>query len=195
MRRIWAATAALAIGLPAMASVAMAQSQNYPPPGYDQFPAGTPGTGPQAAPPSQPQDQGPPPAPPPPQGGQYAPPQGGQYAPPQGGQFAAPQGGQPGHLKGRARFDAANTTQDGRLTMAQAQAAHWMVVVRNFAAMDRDNKGYVTWQDIREFMKERRTQRESMGGGGPQGGPPQGGPQGGPPSGPPQGGPPGSGQY
>jgi hypothetical protein len=92
----------------------------------------------------------------------------------------APEGGRGGHHGGgaRARFEQANTTHDGRLTMQQAQAAGWQQVVRHFGQIDRDQKGYVTIQDIREFHRERRQER--TGGGGPQGG---AGPQGGPPPG------------
>lgn len=56
------------------------------------------------------------------------------------------------------RFAAANVTQDGRLTMDQAQAAGWRVVARNFAAMDSGQKGYLTLDDIRSWaVAHRRT--------------------------------------
>ena len=51
------------------------------------------------------------------------------------------------------RFDAANTTRDGKLTLAQAKAAKIDPVVKNFEAIDRDHKGYVTKADIHAFRK------------------------------------------
>lgn len=57
------------------------------------------------------------------------------------------------------RFDAANTTHDGKLTLEQARAARLAVVVRNFSAIDRDNKGYVTRRDMVAYNKARRAQR------------------------------------
>ena len=57
------------------------------------------------------------------------------------------------------RFEAANTTHDGKLTLEQARTARLAVVVRNFAAIDRDNKGYITRRDMVAFNKARRAQR------------------------------------
>ncbi|MCX7384463.1 MAG: hypothetical protein NT133_24300 [Alphaproteobacteria bacterium] len=57
------------------------------------------------------------------------------------------------------RFDAANTTRDGRLTLAQARAAQITQVVRNFQAIDRGNKGYVTKADIETYMRSRQPQK------------------------------------
>ena len=53
------------------------------------------------------------------------------------------------------RFDAANTTHDGHLTKDQATAANWPYVANNFAAIDKDKKGYVTASDIHAFAKAR----------------------------------------
>jgi hypothetical protein len=64
-----------------------------------------------------------------------------------------------GQLHGRPRFEAANTTHDGRLTIDQARAANWIGVVRHFQEIDRDQKGYVTWQDIKEFQIAKRAAR------------------------------------
>jgi hypothetical protein len=58
------------------------------------------------------------------------------------------------------RFANANTTHDGRLTLQQAQAARMGGVAKNFAAIDRENKGYVTKQDIAAYRKAMRTQRQ-----------------------------------
>lgn len=59
------------------------------------------------------------------------------------------------------RFDAANTTHDGKLTLAQARAGHMNAVARDFAQIDKDKKGYVTMDDIRSFQKERREARRA----------------------------------
>ena len=56
----------------------------------------------------------------------------------------------------RERFDAANTTHDGRLTLAQAEAGRMRMVARNFDAIDSDHKGYVTLGDVRTFNRARR---------------------------------------
>jgi len=77
-----------------------------------------------------------------------------------------------GQPRGRARFEAANTTHDGRLTPDQAQAAGWRPVVVHFQEIDRDHKGYVTWQDIRDWQKARRAARAAGAGGPPPGAPP-----------------------
>jgi hypothetical protein len=46
------------------------------------------------------------------------------------------------------RFNAANTSHDGRLTLPQAQVANMPWVARNFAAIDTQQKGYITMQDV-----------------------------------------------
>ena len=61
-----------------------------------------------------------------------------------------------------AKFDAANTTHDGRLTLAQAQAGGMRMVVRNFDAIDAGHQGYVTWPQIRAFMTARREARQQQ---------------------------------
>jgi hypothetical protein len=58
------------------------------------------------------------------------------------------------------RFQAANTTGDGRLTLAQAQAGHLPMIVRNFDAIDAQHKGYVTLEDIRAYRQQMRGMRE-----------------------------------
>jgi hypothetical protein len=67
---------------------------------------------------------------------------------------------QPPRLTGRQRFDAANTTHDGKLTMEQAQQAHWMGVARHFAEIDQDRKGYITLQDLHAWTAARRAARQ-----------------------------------
>ena len=59
----------------------------------------------------------------------------------------------------QARFEAANTTHDGRLTLAQAQAGHMRGVARDFAAIDAQNKGYVTVDDLRAYHRGQRAAR------------------------------------
>jgi len=51
------------------------------------------------------------------------------------------------------RFKAANTTNDGKLTLEQAKAG-MPRVAKNFDKIDADHKGYVTLQQIKDAMKE-----------------------------------------
>jgi len=54
----------------------------------------------------------------------------------------------------QARFAAANTTHDGKLT--QAQAAQGMpMVARNFDQIDTQKAGFVTLPQIEQFMQQR----------------------------------------
>jgi hypothetical protein len=46
------------------------------------------------------------------------------------------------------KFDAANTTHDGHLTLAQAEKAGMKPIVANFEAIDTQHRGYVTFNDI-----------------------------------------------
>ncbi len=58
------------------------------------------------------------------------------------------------------RFEMANTTHDGHLTLDQARSAQVMhVVAGNFDAIDKDHKGFVTEDDIRAWYKARRSAR------------------------------------
>jgi hypothetical protein len=52
-----------------------------------------------------------------------------------------------------AKFNAANTTHDGHLTLAQAQAAGLTRIVQNFTQIDTGNKGYVTLDDLQAWHK------------------------------------------
>jgi hypothetical protein len=89
-------------------------------------------------------------------------------APPDAPAQAAPPDAAPAPARPRAqrprgtfaqRFNAANTTHDGKLTLEQARAARFRSVVRNFTAMDRDGKGYVTRHDVVAYRKALRAQR------------------------------------
>ena len=57
-----------------------------------------------------------------------------------------------------SRFREANTTRDGRLTFAQAQA-RMPSVGHEFDAIDKDHKGWVTLDDIRAHQAEKRRLR------------------------------------
>lgn len=59
------------------------------------------------------------------------------------------------------RFDAANTTHDGHLTLAQAKAGRMVAVSRDFAQIDKQHRGYVTMDDIKAFRAERRAARRA----------------------------------
>ncbi len=82
--------------------------------------------------------------------------------PPMQQQQMQPPPAQPQRMRMRDRFEAANTTHDGRLTADQAQAAGWRGIVRNFSQIDTDHKGYVTIQDIRAWGRARRQARAAQ---------------------------------
>jgi hypothetical protein len=77
------------------------------------------------------------------------------------GYYTNPQRQNAGRGTWQHRFDAANTTHDGRLTLEQAKAGHMPMVVRNFSAIDTDHKGYVTKQDIQNFLAAHQQVRRS----------------------------------
>ena len=81
----------------------------------------------------------------------------------------APGAPPPGRMNMRARFEAANTTHDGKLTLAQAQGAGMKQVVAHFNEIDADHKGYVTLQDIRAWHKAQHAAGQMA----PAGAPPQ----------------------
>jgi len=59
------------------------------------------------------------------------------------------------------RYEAANTTHDGKLTLEQARAGRMTRVVRNFDAIDSGRKGYVTLAEIHAFNKAKRAARKA----------------------------------
>ena len=59
------------------------------------------------------------------------------------------------------RFAAANTTQDGKLTLEQAKAARLATTVKHFAAMDRGAKGYLTLDDVKAASAAARATKQA----------------------------------
>jgi hypothetical protein len=59
------------------------------------------------------------------------------------------------------RFAEANTTHDGHLTLDQANAARWFYIEKNFSAIDKDHKGYVSVDDIRGYAATQRAARRA----------------------------------
>ena len=53
------------------------------------------------------------------------------------------------------RFEQANITHDGHLTLEQAKTGY-KTIARHFAAIDQDKKGYITADDIRAYYKTQR---------------------------------------
>lgn len=54
------------------------------------------------------------------------------------------------------RFEQANTTHDGHLTLEQAKGGY-PSIARHFTEIDSAGKGYVTEDDIRAWHKQRRS--------------------------------------
>jgi hypothetical protein len=127
--------------------------QGAPPPGYGQS-APQPGYGQQGWAGGMQGAGGQTQAPPPPGGYGAGPESGPQGAPPEMGE-----GGGHGHGKLAEKFAEANVTHDGRLTQAQAQAAGMHAVAHHFAEIDRDQKGYVTLQDLKAWRHERKAEK------------------------------------
>ena len=56
------------------------------------------------------------------------------------------------------KFNAANTSHDGHLTLAQAQAAQLKPIVDHFAAIDTAHRGYITFNDIMAWRLDQMAQ-------------------------------------
>jgi hypothetical protein len=145
MRRFAALTILSMLAMPAMA---LAQDASSPPPPDSQ-------------------DMQPGMQPPPPDGQYSQPPQGGQYAPPDSPDALPPPAAGGKHhdhdaammQKWQQKFDAANTTHDGHLTLAQAQAAGLKPIVAHFAAIDTKNRGYLTFNDVMAWHLDDEAQK------------------------------------
>ncbi|MGH7152848.1 MAG: hypothetical protein ACREF3_02880, partial [Acetobacteraceae bacterium] len=59
------------------------------------------------------------------------------------------------HMTFHQRFEQANTTHDGHLTLDQAKSG-MKSVARHFDAIDKDHRGYVTEVDIHSYYKAMR---------------------------------------
>ena len=59
------------------------------------------------------------------------------------------------------RFDAANATRDGRLTLEQARTGKLNAVVRDFADIDTARRGYVTLDEIKAHRKAVRAAKRA----------------------------------
>jgi len=64
------------------------------------------------------------------------------------------------HMTFHQRFEQANTTHDGHLTLDQAKTG-MKSVARHFDAIDKDHKGYVTEADIHAYYKAMRAAAHS----------------------------------
>jgi hypothetical protein len=123
------------LSLLAMPVAALAQTASFPPPG-------------------QPGMQ-----PPPDQAGMQPPPPGAPEAPPQ--PDMAGRNDKAGGMmrKWQNKFDAANTTHDGHLTLPQAQAARMKPIVDHFAEIDTKNRGYLTFNDIMAWHLDQQARK------------------------------------
>jgi hypothetical protein len=63
----------------------------------------------------------------------------------------------PHHMTLQQHFDKVNVSHDGHLTKDQATAGKWSYITRNFDAIDKDKKGYVTMDDIHAFARAHHT--------------------------------------
>jgi hypothetical protein len=59
------------------------------------------------------------------------------------------------HLTTQQRFEQANVTHDGHLTLDQAKTGY-KTLARHFTVIDQDKKGYITEDDIRAYYKTQR---------------------------------------
>lgn len=130
------------------------QSDNMaPPPGPDDSQPPLPGQDASGAdgtmPPPGPDDS----QPPPPPGAYGAPPGPDTY------QAGKPDRDAAMRQKMEARFDAANTTHDGRLTLQQAEDANMRGVVKHFSQIDTQHLGYVTFNELMAWRMDQMAQQ------------------------------------
>jgi hypothetical protein len=65
----------------------------------------------------------------------------------------------PGRM--RQRFERANITHDGHLTLEQARDANMPVIMRHFNQIDAGHKGYITLDDLRAYRAKVAAQRRA----------------------------------
>jgi len=68
----------------------------------------------------------------------------------------------PKRLSFEQRFDVANTSKDGKLSLAQAKAGKLRSVVRYFAAIDTGRKGFITKEDVAAFRKTEKGKKIAL---------------------------------
>jgi Ca2+-binding EF-hand superfamily protein len=61
----------------------------------------------------------------------------------------------PAAAKLQARFEAADTNHDGKLTLAEAQGGMPRLAA-HFNVIDTDHKGYVTLDEIEQYLAQHR---------------------------------------
>jgi hypothetical protein len=84
--------------------------------------------------------------------------------PPQATQGMSQHGG-PEHFI--EKFQAANTTHNGKLTLAQAQAGGMRMIARHFSEIDVANQGYITLPEIKAWRNAHPRGRHPQGQGMP----------------------------
>jgi hypothetical protein len=85
--------------------------------------------------------------------------------------------GQRGPGRMRQRFETANVTHDGHLTLEQARDGQMPMVARHFDEIDAGHKGYITMDDLRAYRAKVMEQRRAAQGEPDPMGPDQGAPQ------------------
>ncbi len=77
----------------------------------------------------------------------------------------------PGQFRGgfagrmQQRFQSANITHDGKLTLSQARDGNMTVVARHFDEIDTAHKGYITMDDVRAYRRRVAEKRRAAQGG------------------------------
>jgi hypothetical protein len=68
-------------------------------------------------------------------------------------------GAHPGRMQ--QRFNSANISHDGKLTLAQARNANMNAVARHFDEIDTAHKGYITMDDVRSYRRKVMARRRA----------------------------------